>query len=86
MAGTELGAEVLQQVRQRPERILDRLQPASELEERLARLIVVCDTKLEQIVQQFARAWHQLRTIDVDVSPQIPLSGDLHGRNDRRTV
>ena len=64
MAGAESGAEELHQGRRSPEHILDRLQPASELEERLARQIVVCDTKLEQIVQQFARAWYQLRTID----------------------
>lgn len=45
------------------ERIFARLLPASELEECLARRIVVCSYTLEQIENRLTKAWYELNKI-----------------------
>lgn len=45
------------------ERLLSRLQPDSEFEERLVRQIVLCSYKLEQIQNQLTKAWCQLNKV-----------------------
>jgi hypothetical protein len=42
---------------------LARLQPESLQEERLARQIVACRARLEQIAQRLVRAWNQLQQL-----------------------
>lgn len=43
-----------------------RLQPASETEERLARQIALCHTKLSQMQGRLSRAWGQIRKMRED--------------------
>lgn len=57
-------AEVLAQ---RQARVFARLQPESELEERLARQIVIYSYKLELIQNRLTKAWSQLNKIYEDL-------------------
>jgi hypothetical protein len=56
----ELEIDSLHAYTQKQEKIFARLLPASELEERLARQIVICSYKLEQIENRLTKAWCQL--------------------------
>jgi glucan phosphorylase len=59
-----------QESTQRQEQLFARLQPASELEERVAQQIVSCSIKLEQIEQRLTIAWSQLQKIYEDINQQ----------------
>ena len=48
---------------QHQERLVSRLQPDSEFEERLVRQLVLCHYKLEQIQDRLTRAWCQLNKV-----------------------
>jgi len=56
----ELKSDSLYAYTQKQERIFARLLPASELEEHVARQIVLCSYKLEQIEDRLTKAWCQL--------------------------
>jgi hypothetical protein len=59
----ELKIDSLYAYTQKQERIFARLLPASELEERVARQIVVCSYKLDQIENRLTKAWGQLNKV-----------------------
>jgi hypothetical protein len=65
----ELKIDSLYEYTQKQETIFARLQPASELEERLARQVVICNYKLEQIQNRFTKAWCQLNKIYEELKP-----------------
>jgi len=54
------------------EQCVARLQPESELEERLVRQIVLCSVKLEHMEQLLAKAKEQLRKV-LDEARDVPL-------------
>ena len=56
--------------KKKQEMIFARLQPAGELEERLARQIVLCNYKLEQIQHRLTKAWCQLNKIYEELKPE----------------
>lgn len=66
----ELKIDSLYEYTQKQEKIFARLQPASELEERLARQIVVCSYKLEQIQNRLTKAWCQLNKVYEELKPE----------------
>ena len=57
---------------QKQEMIFARLLPASALEERLARQIVVCYYKLEQIENRLTKAWGRLNKIYEELRHEPP--------------
>jgi DNA-binding protein H-NS len=66
----ELKIDSLYEYTQKQEKIFARLQPESELEERLARHIAVCSYKLEQIENRLTKAWCQLNKIYEELKPE----------------
>jgi glucan phosphorylase len=66
----ELKIAALYEYTQKQEMIFARLQPAGELEERLARQIVLCSYKLEQIQHRLTKAWCQLNKIYEELKPE----------------
>ena len=66
----ELKIDSLYGYTQKQEKIFARLQPEGELEERLARQIVVCSYKLEQIQNRLTKAWCQLNKIYEELKPE----------------
>lgn len=69
----ELKIDSLYEYTQKQGKIFARLQPASELEERLARHIAVCSYKLEQIENRLTKAWCQLNKIYEELKPESVL-------------
>jgi hypothetical protein len=65
----ELPIDSLYEYTQKQEKVLARLQPASELEEHLARHIALCSYKLEQIENRLTKAWCQLNKIYEELKP-----------------
>lgn len=55
---------------QQQERLVHRLQPDSEFEERLVRQIVLCNYKLEQIRNRLTKAWCQLNKVYDDLKQE----------------
>ncbi|HEY7492092.1 MAG TPA: hypothetical protein VIH59_13410 [Candidatus Tectomicrobia bacterium] len=68
----ELKIEALYEYTQQQEQIFARLQPASELEESLARQIVVCGHKLEQLRNRLTKAWCQLNKVYEELKEPLP--------------
>jgi lipid II:glycine glycyltransferase (peptidoglycan interpeptide bridge formation enzyme) len=66
----ELKIDSLYEYMQKQEALFARLDPANELEERLARQIVVCSYKLEQIQHRLTKAWCQLNKIYEELKPE----------------
>jgi hypothetical protein len=66
----ELTIDSLYEYTQKQEKIFMRLQPASELEERLARHIAICSYKLEQIENRLTKSWCQLNKIYEGLKPE----------------
>lgn len=48
---------------QHQERLVKRLQPDGEFEERLVRQMILCNYKLEQIQDRLTKAWCQLNKV-----------------------
>jgi len=55
------------------EQLLARLQPETDIEERLVRQFVLCSTKLEHIEALLARAEKQLRNALTDARDELSL-------------
>jgi hypothetical protein len=68
----ELKIEALYEYTQQQEQIFARLQPVSELEESLARQIVVCGYKLEQLRNRLTKAWYQLNKVYEELKEPLP--------------
>jgi hypothetical protein len=66
----ELKIDSLYEYTQKQEKVLVRLQPANELEERLARQIAICSYKLEQIENRLTKAWCQLNKMYEELKPE----------------
>jgi hypothetical protein len=66
----ELKREALDISMQQQEQLFARLQPASELEEHLARQIAVCNAQLEQIENRLTKAWSQLNKVYEELDQQ----------------
>jgi hypothetical protein len=64
--------EALYEYTQQQEQIFARLQPTSELEESLARQIVVCCYKLEQLRNRLTKAWCQLNKVYEELKEPLP--------------
>lgn len=65
-----LKIDSLYEYTQKQETIFARLEPASELEERLARQIVLCSYKLEQIQHRLTKAWCHLNKVYEEFKPE----------------
>ena len=59
----ELKPDMPSEYTQNQERLLNRLQPESEAEERLVRQIIVCNYKLERLRDRLTKAWCQLNKV-----------------------
>lgn len=68
----DLKIEALYEYTQQQEKIVARLQPASEFEEDLARQLVVCSYKLEQLQNRLTKAWCQLNKIYEELKEPLP--------------
>jgi hypothetical protein len=65
-----LKIDSLYEYTQKQETIFARLEPMSELEERLARQIVICSYKLDQIQHRLTKAWCQMNKIYEGLKPE----------------
>jgi hypothetical protein len=66
----ELKIDSLYEYTQKQETIFARLAPGNELEEYLARQIVLCSYKLEQIQHRLTKAWGHLNKIYEELKPE----------------
>ena len=68
----ELKIEALYDYTQQQEQLFARLQPAGEFEESLARQIVVCSYKLDQLRNRLTKAWSQLNKVYEERKEPLP--------------
>lgn len=66
----EFQADFSDKFTQQQEQLVERLQPASELEERLVRYMALCEVKLNHIIQQLTQIGERLHHLYEEFTPE----------------